>query len=746
MFTGISKAIKQYLLLDQKHLKTPDETTWKLSVLRLILSSGVILTSAIVIHSSYAAYTQNLYYVLVLTFSFSALLWGAMSLGKDRIALASASLTITIVLAGFCILFFTLDLASARYGLLFFFTLPIILRLCYGNKTAVAGMLLNIIPFAVLLRNEPVAPLFGIDITLPDTYIYLSSLVFLFFNFCLPVAVIRVLTSLEQQSQLNREQSTKLGKLVKRYQEIFNNGGTPSFFCDRQGRILHANKSGSKLIHKTPADCLFIHELFTLNKPPIAGETEVATLRSDRNAIYKIQPASLVHHKKQLIHCFDISHTTAADKKIGQLKRQHFTRHYSDALTELKNHHFWSHQFAQPLAQEHTVILLKLANLKDINLQYSFTVGDQVLADVAGLLRNQLPSSVGLYRFPGAKFLLSVNITQSTTEDIPDWLDKHLPAQVIQRTGTKGPMFNLQWCAGYCNASGFASATSLTEACAIALSQTTPNRPWQQYDSKVVKLIRQDTRNKDRIKRLLDEGSLALWLQPQVDLHHQTSGFEVLARLDDATNNQILQPYQFLPQIEKNKWHILFTQKVLEKAVLLLENWPAELPDVPLAVNLSGPELLDDVFYEKLLRRFSESLFLRDKLKLELTETSVLASHDETKKRLSSLANVGATIIIDDFGTGHASLSQLIDLSASVLKVDREFVERIESSERHRKIVKMTLELANALGMQAIAEGVETKAQLTLLRQMGFSCFQGYYFGKPAPIEHWTERLGSQAM
>nr|WP_257721067.1 EAL domain-containing protein [Lacimicrobium alkaliphilum] len=185
---------------------------------------------------------------------------------------------------------------------------------------------------------------------------------------------------------------------------------------------------------------------------------------------------------------------------------------------------------------------------------------------------------------------------------------------------------------------------------------------------------------------------------------------------------------------------------MLEKAVLLLENWPAGLPEVPLAVNLSGPELLDDVFYEKLLRRFSESLFLRDKLKLELTETSVLASHDETKKRLSSLANVGATIIIDDFGTGHASLSQLIDLSASVLKVDREFVDRIESSERHRKIVRMTLELANALKMQAIAEGVETEAQLSLLKQMGFTCFQGYYFGKPAPIEHWGERLGSEAV
>ncbi|HBY39394.1 MAG TPA: hypothetical protein DEH24_08255, partial [Alteromonas sp.] len=85
-------------------------------------------------------------------------------------------------------------------------------------------MLVNIIPFIILLRNEPIAPLFGVDITLPDTHTYLSALIFLFFNFCLPVAVIRVMSSLEQQAKYNQKQSLKLEKLVNRYQEIFNNG------------------------------------------------------------------------------------------------------------------------------------------------------------------------------------------------------------------------------------------------------------------------------------------------------------------------------------------------------------------------------------------------------------------------------------------------------------------------------------------------------------------------------------------
>ncbi|RUO34791.1 EAL domain-containing protein [Aliidiomarina soli] len=740
MLKRMIRAIKEYLLIEQHHLLTPDEDTWKLSVLRLILLSGVVLTFAIIVHSSYAAYTQSLYYVLVITFGFSAVLWMTLALGKSRIALASTSLTLTIILAGCSILFFTIELSSARYGLLLFFTLPIILRLFYGNKAAVAGMLFNIIPYFVLLRNESVAPLFGIDITLPGTHVYLSSLVFLFFNFCLPVAVIRVLASLQKQSSLNREQSRKLGQLVKQYQEIFNNGGIPSFFCDQQGRILQANKSGRDLIQQAPTECEYIDQLFTLSKPLVVGETIDARLRSDSHIMYKIQPASLIHHKKQLIHCFDITHTAETDRRIGELRRQHFNQHYSDATTDLKNHHFWSHQFAQNKTRKHSVVLLKLANLKDINLQYGFSRGDEVLADVAALLQNQLPSAVNLYRFPGAKFLLSVDQDQCHIDDISRWLDKHLPLTALQRNGEARLMFNLQWRAGYCTAAGFNAAALLAEACAIALSQTSIDQPFARYDSTIVKLIRQDTRRKDRVKQLLDEGHLALWLQPQVDQNQSMTGFEVLARLEEPNQSQTLKPHQFLPQVEKHKWYVLFSQKMLEKTISLLENWPAELPAVPLSVNLAGPELLDDLFYEKLLRRYSESALLRNMLKLELTETSVLSSLDETKKRLTSLANVGATIIIDDFGTGHASLAQLIDLSASVLKVDRDFVERIETSERHRKIVKMTLELANSLDMEAIAEGVETKAQLALLLQMGFTRFQGFYFGKPAPVEHWIAR------
>tara|TARA_Y100001934_G_scaffold69283_2_gene85987 strand:- start:45 stop:2327 length:2283 start_codon:yes stop_codon:yes gene_type:complete len=737
VFSNVVSRLKRFLLIDELNLQAAEPTIWKMSVLRIILASGLLLTSAIVLHSSYQAYQQGLYYVIALTAGFSLLLWSTLSLRKKQLRAASASLVLTIVLAGLCILFFTLDIASARYGLLFFFTLPIVLRLFYGNRVAIIGIVLNLVPYFLLVRNQPVAPLFGIDITLPETHTYLSSLVFLFFNICLPFAVIRVMSSLERQATLNQQQSQKLNKLVNRYQEIFNNGGTPSFFCDQQGKILQANRSARQLIKSYAPSCQYIQHLFEIKAPLSAGVKQQAHIVNNDNCVFEIQLASLLHHKKQLIHCFDVSSTTAKVKKFDAFKRQQYEKHYIDSLTGLKNHHFWKYSESAESLSFSNCVLLKLANLKEINLQYGHAQGDKVLAQAATLLESTLPSDVQLYHFPGAKFLLC---SKSNRADFCTWLWQELPQYMQQSMASSSRFLPLIWRGGHTKVTRIKAIESIIESCSIALTQTSSDLPIFTFDSNTVKSIREHTQRKDRIKQLLEDGHLSLHLQPQVSMEETIIGFECLARLKEPNTGNILQPYQFIPIVEENNWHVLLTQKVVEGAIHLLEHWPSAMPKVPLAINLSGPELLNDVFYEKLLRRYSESPTLCAYLKLELTETSVLASHLDTKRRLTTLANIGATIIIDDFGTGHASLAQLIDISASVLKVDREFVDKIETSERHRKIVKMTLELARSLNMQTIAEGVETQAQLLVLKGMGFTLFQGYLYGKPGPIEQWQNQ------
>jgi len=741
----ITKIIKNYLLLNDDNLKTTDANIWRLSVLRTILLIGVILTSAIVIHSSYTAYVQELYYVMYLTLGFSAFLFATLAIGLKHIKLASACLVLAVVGASLCILFFTLDLMSARYGLLLLFTLPIIVRVLYGVKASIASMLLNFIPFYLLLNNTQLSPLFGIDITLPDTHTYLASLIFLFFNFCIPMAVLRVMSSLERQAEHNLLQSKKLNKLVSRYQEIFNNGGTPSFFCDDKGRILQANKAARALLKRHNPDGEYIQDLFALSLPITRGVNQLASICNAPEREFKLQPASLEHHKKQLIHCHDLSASKKNMREFDAFKKQQFEKLYVNELTGLKNHHFWKKTESSESILNRHIVLLKLANLREVNLQYGYSQGDQLLLRAAALLQSELPTDVSIYQFPGAKFLFTLNTKHLAQKTIEEYLARKLPSSMMIDSASAKVEHPLSWRVGHYHATREINVDAAAECCAIALSQSSELSPIVSFSVNTVKTIRENTQQKDTVKMLLDNGCLALYLQPQVDINGNIVGYEILARLKEPKTGTVLQPYQFLPLVEQNKWEVLFTQKIIDGTLELIKSWPAGLPPVPLAINLSGPELLSDLFYEKLLRRYSETPELGKRLKLELTETSVLASHNETKRRLTSLSNVGATIIIDDFGTGHASLSQLIDMSASIIKVDREFVERVETSERHRKIVKMTLDLAKSLEMQTIAEGVETRAQLSVLKDMGFKHFQGYLFGKPAPIEHWISASKAQA-
>ena len=745
MIAKITKIIKNYLLLNDDNLKTTDANIWRLSVLRTILLIGVILTSAIVIHSSYTAYVQKLYYVMYLTLGFSAFLFATLAIGLKHIKLASACLVLAVVGASLCILFFTLDLMSARYGLLLLFTLPIIVRVLYGVKASIASMLLNFIPFYLLLNNTQLSPLFGIDITLPDTHTYLASLIFLFFNFCIPMAVLRVMSSLERQAEHNLLQSKKLNKLVSRYQEIFNNGGTPSFFCDDKGRILQANKAARALLKRHNPDGEYIQDLFALSLPITRGVNQLASICNAPEREFKLQPASLEHHKKQLIHCHDLSASKKNMREFDAFKKQQFEKLYVNELTGLKNHHFWKKTESSESILNRHIVLLKLANLREVNLQYGYSQGDQLLLRAAALLQSELPTDVSIYQFPGAKFLFTLNTKHLAQKTIEEYLARKLPSSMMIDSASAKVEHPLSWRVGHYHATREINVDAAAECCAIALSQSSELSPIVSFRVNTVKTIRENTQQKDNVKMLLDNGCLALYLQPQVDINGNIVGYEILARLKEPKTGTVLQPYQFLPLVEQNKWEVLFTQKIIDGTLELIKSWPAGLPPVPLAINLSGPELLSDLFYEKLLRRYSETPELGKRLKLELTETSVLASHNETKRRLTSLSNVGATIIIDDFGTGHASLSQLIDMSASIIKVDREFVERVETSERHRKIVKMTLDLAKSLEMQTIAEGVETRAQLSVLKDMGFKHFQGYLFGKPAPIEHWISASKAQA-
>lgn len=239
------------------------------------------------------------------------------------------------------------------------------------------------------------------------------------------------------------------------------------------------------------------------------------------------------------------------------------------------------------------------------------------------------------------------------------------------------------------------------------------------------------------IKRALDLGQFVLHYQPIIRLKDQkVAGFEALIRWQDPDRG-LLPPGEFLALSEQNG-------QIREIGLWTLEqssrDWPRlrqlTATDSPfVSVNVSATQLDDPTFGDAVKRILQRHRMEPQHLKLELTETALVAERDIAHALLSELHESGIAWAMDDFGTGYSSLSSLQNYPIGTLKVDRSFVGQMLFSSLSMQIVMNTLVLAHNLGIDVVAEGVETPETFDLLRQLGCEYGQGWLFGKPQPLE-----------
>ncbi len=231
--------------------------------------------------------------------------------------------------------------------------------------------------------------------------------------------------------------------------------------------------------------------------------------------------------------------------------------------------------------------------------------------------------------------------------------------------------------------------------------------------------------------RGLRENQFRLHYQPKMDLQSgKVTGFEALVRWEHPQMGT-LYPDKFIHLAEVSDAIHLLTQVVLDRALTRQKQWSENGYDFSVAVNLSVRNLIDERCVnaiESMLQRYGTQ---PGKLELEITETALMHDPDGAVSLLNRLSALGVKLSIDDFGTGYSSLSYLRRLPINALKIDREFVLDMLSTEQNTIIVRSTIALAHNLGLKVIAEGVENKATLDALEKMGCDQAQGYLISKP---------------
>jgi EAL domain-containing protein (putative c-di-GMP-specific phosphodiesterase class I) len=205
----------------------------------------------------------------------------------------------------------------------------------------------------------------------------------------------------------------------------------------------------------------------------------------------------------------------------------------------------------------------------------------------------------------------------------------------------------------------------------------------------------------------------------------------------------LIPPVEFIPLAEDTGLILPIGQWVLESACDQIKLWEQNegTRNLKISVNISAHQFHQPDFVENILQILEKKAVDPNRIKIELTESAVLQSIHEAISKMNALRQIGVSFSMDDFGTGYSSLAYLTQLPINQLKIDQSFVQNIGLKSADSIIVQTIIGMANNLGMELIAEGVETEAQREFLEQQGCQVCQGYLFGKPVPLAEFEERL-----
>ncbi|MCY1492940.1 diguanylate cyclase (GGDEF) domain protein [compost metagenome] len=417
-----------------------------------------------------------------------------------------------------------------------------------------------------------------------------------------------------------------------------------------------------------------------------------------------------------------------------------------DFLTGLPNRQQLQQQLDQILGdagrlqRRVAVLCVGLDDFKGINEQFSYQTGDQLLLALSDRLRSHSGRLGALARLGGDQFALvqadieqpyeAAELAQSVLDNLEEPFS--LDQQEVRLRATIGITLFPE--------DGDSTEKLLQKAeQTMTLAKSRSRNRYQFYIASVDSEMRRRRELEKDLREALNRGEMHLVYQPQVDYRdHRVVGVEALLRWQHPQHG-FVPPDLFIPLAEQNGSIIPIGEWVLDQACRQLREWHDQgFSELRMAINLSTVQL----HHAELPRVVNNLLQVyrlpQRSLEMEVTETGLMEDISTAAQHLLSLRRSGALIAIDDFGTGYSSLSYLKSLPLDKIKIDKSFVQDLLEDEDDATIVRAIIQLGKSLGMQVIAEGVETAEQEAYIIAQGCNEGQGYLYSKPLPARELT--------
>jgi diguanylate cyclase (GGDEF)-like protein len=422
---------------------------------------------------------------------------------------------------------------------------------------------------------------------------------------------------------------------------------------------------------------------------------------------------------------------------------------YRDSLTDLPNRTLFNEHLSIALTNakrnqiQMAIILLNLENFSHVNDTLGYGIGDQALQSFSQYLKTSLRSIDIVARWGGDEFIVLLPQINNT-EDITK-IGQRILNSLNRSFEIEQHQVYLRQNAGIViyPQDGEDGKTLLRKA-KISLENTKKHNKERAHllDSRNNAKTSQFLKIEQLLYKALEQQEFSLHYQPQVNINTgELYGMEALLRWQHPELG-LLSPRQFIPWAEKSNLIVPLNQWVLRTACRQNKAWQkAELPSLPVAVNLSARQFQDPSLTKTIAQVLEETGLESQWLEVEITETTIMQNVDLARQVCHDLQQMGVRIALDDFGTGYFSLSDLQEFSFTKLKIDRSYVNRLKENPGDTAMISAVIALGHSFNLKVLAEGVETQQQLELLRHLQCEEMQGYRFSPPLKVEEASEFL-----
>jgi len=438
-----------------------------------------------------------------------------------------------------------------------------------------------------------------------------------------------------------------------------------------------------------------------------------------------------------------------ADRNQDRIRNQAIT----DRLTELPNRFACSELIATLIKREEpfAMVSIDLDSFKSVNDTMGFDAGNSVLIEIASRWKQLAESGQTgtldfVTRLGGDEFALVIRNYHSNEE---------IQQTIRQYETALGNKVTIESCDLYINASfGYAvfPADAKTIDNVFSYSALAMNEVKRLNSSNRILHFTTDLLKAERtleierkLRKALENDTIFFNLQPQFDLEHKLRGFEVLARMKDESGSMI-SPGEFIPVAEKVGLVDKVDGAVFRKSAQFFGNLIKQTgTDITLSINISVRHLMKNDFLEEVRNTLLNTGVPAEQLEIEITESIMIDSVEKAFEVINEIKKMGVQIAIDDFGTGYSSLSYLNKFPANLLKIDKSFIDKMNSSDSSKQYVAAIISIGHIMGFDVISEGVEEPDQLETLRIIGCDFIQGFIWGRPLPQDE-AEMLVRQSV